>query len=174
MTLGLGPGTVPAPTSATATPAAVNGTQVASWYEPCRGGCGTLIRKQHGRRYCSDRCRLLAWAKRQVERDTGQRALPGESRVERAFAEWIETPAGRYVEAEVVRMARQDRADGYRRGEINYYFATIRRNTRGLGRDGDGYAVNNSRRAHLVRKVMREHADLGSFFETRDLRGRAA
>lgn len=97
-----------------------------------------------------------------------------ESRVEAAFREWIETPAGRYVEAEVVRMARQDKANGYRRGEINYYFATIRRNTRGLGRDGEGYAVNNSRRAQLVRKVMREQRDLDGYFETRDLRGRAA
>lgn len=96
-----------------------------------------------------------------------------ESRVERVFSSWITTDAGRIVEAEVIRMARLDKAAGYRRGEVNYYFATIRRNTRGLGRDGEGYVVNNSMRSLLVRRVLARCPDLAGFFETRALRGAA-
>jgi hypothetical protein len=116
----------------------------------------------------------LAWAKRQAQRDTGQRALPGESRVERAFAAWIETPAGRYVETEVVRLAREDRAAGDRRGEMNWYLSSVRRQTRGLTKDRSGFACNNSYRSLLARRVMRRNPDLDGFFETRELRGRVA
>jgi hypothetical protein len=103
-----------------------------------------------------------------------QRALPGESKVERAFAEWIETPAGRYVEAEVARLAREDRSAGDRRGEINWYLSSVRRQTRGLTKDRQGYACNNSHRSLLARRVMGRYLDLEGFFETRELRGRVA
>lgn len=116
--------------------------------------------------YCCARCR--AWHYRQEK----QRTLPTLSRVERAFAEWIETPAGQYVEREVLRLAREDKAAGDRRGEINLYLALVRRSSRGLTPDAAGYRCNNSYRSLLARKVMREHADLDGFFETRDLRGR--
>jgi len=44
---------------------AVNGATAASC-EPARTcRCGRAINPEHGRHYCSDRCRLLAWAERQ-------------------------------------------------------------------------------------------------------------
>ncbi len=55
-----------------------------------------------------------------------------ESRVERAFAEWIATPAGQHVEREVARLAREDWQAGDNRGEINLYLAVVRRSSRGL------------------------------------------
>ena len=151
--------------------AAVNGSEMAL-SEPvrmCAGGCGTVIRVKRGRHYCSDRCRLLAWAKRQ----TRQRAIPGESRVERAFREWIASESGRYVEAEVARLALEDRAAGDRRGEINLYLALVRRASRGLTKDREGYRCNNSWRSLLARKLMSERPELAGWFETRTLRGRA-
>jgi len=101
----------------------------------------------------------------------GQRALPGASRVERRFAEWIETPAGRYVEAEVLRLALERRRAGRRRGEINLLCALVRDQSYGLGKDEQGYAVNNSYRSLLARRLMAEHPEFEGWFETRDLRG---
>ena len=154
--------------------AAVNGSGWALQppIRPCAGGCGTVIGCGRGRRYCSDRCRLLAWAKRQ-EGAAKQRALPGESRVERAFRDWIDTAPGRYVEADVARLAREDKAAGDRRGEINLYLALVRRSSRHLTLDAQGYRCNNSHRAMLARRLM-ERPDLAGFFEIRDLRGRVA
>ncbi len=137
-----------------------------------RVGCGKpLTGKQE--RWCSETCRWKAWdaAHPRLPGRTRQAVLPGASRVERRFAEWIETPAGRYVEAEVLRLAREDLADGYRRGEINLYLALVRRASRGLTKDRQGYACNNSFRSLLARRLMAGHLELGGFFQTRDLRG---
>jgi len=87
--------------------------------------------------------------------------------LEVAFAEWIVTPAGCHVEAEVLRMAREDLAAGDLFGEINLYLALVRRSSRGLTPDREGYACNNSYRALLARKLMREHQELDGFFKTR-------
>jgi len=153
--------------------AAVNGSEWALQepIRPCAGGCGTVIHAGRGRIYCSDRCRLLAWAKRQ-EGAAKQRALPGQSRVERAFRDWIDTAPGRYVEAEVARLAREDKAAGDRRGEINLYLALVRRASRGLTKDREGYACNNSYRSLLARRLMARHPELAGYFRTRELRGR--
>ena len=103
-----------------------------------------------------------------------RQAILFESRVERAFSEWIETPAGRYVEAEVARLAREDRAAGDRRGEINLYLALVRRSSRGLTKDRAGYACNQNHRAYLSRRLMERIPALRDFFLIRELRGRAA
>ncbi len=96
-----------------------------------------------------------------------------ESRVEAAFREWIATPAGRYVEAEVTRLALEDRRAGDRRGEINLYLALVRRSSRGLTKDRDGYRCNQNHRAFLARRLMARVPELAGFFETRALRGAA-
>ncbi len=101
-----------------------------------------------------------------------QAALPGESRVERAFTAWIGTAEGRYVEREVVRLAREDKAAGDRRGELNLYLALVRRSARGLRRDPAGFRCNNSHRSLLARRIMQSNPDLAGFFEVRPLRGR--
>ena len=46
---------------------AVNGSEVAFGGESvlCKAGCGALVDGKHGREYCSDKCRLTAWARRQ-------------------------------------------------------------------------------------------------------------
>jgi hypothetical protein len=139
------------------------------------GRCGHPLPPRR-RLWCSDACCWKAWDEahpRHEERDrvVGQRALPGQSRVERAFAEWIRTPAGRYVEAEVLKLAREDLADGYRRGEINLYLALVRRSSRGLTKDRLGYACNNSFRSLLARRLMAGHGEFRSFFEVRGLHG---
>ncbi len=136
--------------------------------------CGkALTGKQE--RWCSETCRWKVWdaAHPRLPGRARQAALPGESRVERAFREWIETEAGRYVEAEVLRLALEDLADGYRRGEINLYLALVRRASRHLTKDRAGFACNNNFRSLLARRLMAGHGELAGFFETRDLRGMA-
>src|SRR5574341_1021542 len=122
--------------------------------------------KEH--RYCSARCRA------QHYRAEKQRVFPGESKVERRFREWIETPAGRYVEAEVTRLALEDLRAGDRRGEINLYLALVRRASRGLTPDAAGYVCNNSHRSLLARRLMERVPELAGYFRTRELRGRDA
>lgn len=100
--------------------------------------------------------------------------LPFGSQLERAFSTWIQGDAGRYVEAEVTRLALEDRRSGRQRGEINLYLALVRRSSRGITKDRDGYACNNSYRAQLARKLMRECQELRDYFEVRPLRGRVA
>jgi len=143
--------------------------------------CGTSVAPQRLRRgepraYCSDTCRRKHWEAlhpRQALPAPRQSALPGESRVERAFTAWIDTAPGRHVEAEVARLAREDKAAGDRRGEINLYLALVRRSSRHLTLDAQGYRCNNSHRAMLARRLM-ERPELAGFFEIRDLRGRVA
>lgn len=96
------------------------------------------------------------------------------SRVEADFEEWINTPAGRYVEAEVLQLALEDVRAGERRGEINLYLAIVRRGSRGLTADRHGYRCNNSHRAHLARRLMERNPELRGFFRTRSLYGKAA
>ena len=136
----------------------------------CAGCDLVFVPRRSGQTYHSSRCYDQTYNGRHpVIRK--QAVLPGASRVERAFSAWIETPAGRYVAAEVTRLAREDRAAGDRHGEINLYVALVRRNSRGLTKDRFGYACNNSYRAQLARKLMREHSELAGFFKIRDLRG---
>lgn len=134
--------------------------------------CGEVLTGKQ-ERWCSETCRWKVWdaAHPRLPGRARQAALPGASRVERAFREWIETPAGRYVEREVIRLALEDLADGYRRGEINLYLALVRRASRGLTKDRQGYACNNSFRSLLARRLMAGHLQLDGFFATRDLRG---
>lgn len=134
------------------------------------GKCGTPLQGKQ-KRFCSDRCRFAVWDEEHPRRGR-QSCLPGESRVERAFAAWIDSEPGRYVEAEVIRLALEDRAAGDRRGEINLYLALVRRASRGLAKDRDGYACNNSHRSLLARRIMAARPELAGYFRTRDLRGR--
>ena len=132
--------------------------------------CGTPLTGRQ-KLWCSDAHRFVAWDRANPR--PPQRALPGESRVERAFRDWIDTAPGRYVEADVARLAREDKAAGDRRGEINLYLALVRRSSRHLTLDAQGYRCNNSHRAMLARRLM-ERPELAGFFEIRDLRGRVA
>jgi hypothetical protein len=93
--------------------------------------------------------------------------LFGSTALERAFRDWIASPSGRYVEQEVIKLAHEDLAAGFRRGEINLYLAMVRRSSRHLTKDSAGFACNNSYRAQLARKIMREHHELDGFFKTR-------
>ena len=151
---------------------------------PCLCGCGrprpaSKRRDRFPRDYASDACRARARNRRIAQllalgaKPARQAALPGESRVERAFASWIGTPAGQYVEAEVARLAIEDLQAGDCRGEINLYLALVRRASRGLTKDRAGYACNNNYRSLLARRLMAMLPGLRGFFRVRDLRGRA-
>jgi hypothetical protein len=133
-----------------------------------------LVKTKHGRKYVDARHRLRAWALAQAKNLTMQRALPGESRVERDFQDWIDTPAGCHVEAGVRRLALEDLEVGERHGEINLYLAIVRRESRGLTKDRSGYRCNNSHRAYLARRLMERVPQLRGFFKTRALYGKAA
>jgi hypothetical protein len=151
---------------------AVTGESGALAAKEC-AGCGLLfVPHRAAQAYHNGACYDRAYNRAHPVARRGQRALPGESRVERAFAEWIETEAGRYVEAEVVRLATEDRAAGDRRGEINLYLALVRRSSRGLTKDRQGFRCNNSWRSLLARRIMARNVVLVGFFETRALRGR--
>jgi hypothetical protein len=103
-----------------------------------------------------------------------QYRLPLQTRVERVFAEWIETDDGRTVEAEVVHRARLLLASGIRRWGISSLWETIRYDRTIAIHGGAGYEwrLNNSYRSLLARRVMARYEDLRGFFEVRELRGR--
>lgn len=145
------------------------------------GFCGKPFRKKRDwQTYCSSHCRKEGWKRMGFEapgrphRTTRQAALAGESRVERAFREWIESEDGQVVEAEVVRRARSLRAMGISRWGIASLWESIRYdNTLGLHGEAGAWKLNNSYRSLLARRVMSRCVDLAGFFETRLLRGAA-
>lgn len=99
-----------------------------------------------------------------------QRVL-GPSRVERAFAEWIETPDGRRVEGECLRRARALMARGVEHFGISALFESIRYDWK-VGLLGDEeYRLNNNHRSHMARRLMEFYPDLEGFFEVRELWG---
>lgn len=100
-----------------------------------------------------------------------QMALPGQSRVERAFAEWIESEDGRTTERVVVSRARGLLALGYRRWGIASIWESIRYDRAVALKGVDGWKLNNSFRAPMARRVMERYPDLRGFFETRIQRG---
>jgi len=139
----------------------------------CRGPVPVPARR-HGspRKHCSDACRRIAWERAHPGKRGWQAALPGESRVERAFASWIGSEDGRVVEAEVIRRAMLLRSRGIQRWGIASLWEAIRYDsTLALHGEAGAWKLNNSFRAHLARKVMADVPQLGGFFSCRDLRG---
>ena len=139
-----------------------------------REDCGKPLTGRQSK-WCSDACYWRVWdrANPRVKGRARQAALPGESRPERLFARWIETPEGQAITRMVRQFALERVRAGRRRGEINYLCAKVRDETLGLGKDEQGYAVNNTIRAHLARYLMEREPELAGWFETRTLRGRA-
>lgn len=102
-----------------------------------------------------------------------QLRLPIQTRVERAFAEWILTADGRRVEAEVVRRARRLRERGWKHYGIAALVESIRYDA-SVSLLGDaGFKINNDRRSLLARRVMERNEELRGFFTTRELYGKA-
>jgi hypothetical protein len=126
--------------------------------------------------WCSDAHRFEAWNRANPRGGKARQAsLPGESRVERAFREWIDSEDGQVVEAEVICRARLLKARGLRRWGIASLWEAIRYDsTLALQGEEGAWRLNNSYRSLLARKVMADQADLAGFFETRELRGRVA
>ena len=140
------------------------------------GHCSRVyVPKRQAQVYCTPRCGNAAYnASHKVVR-AAQRALPGESRVERAFAAWISSEDGRVVEAEVIRRAMLLRSRGYQRWGIASLWEAIRYDhTLALKGEAGAWRLNNSYRSLLARKVMGDVPQLAGFFSTRDLRGRVA
>lgn len=142
--------------------------------EPLQRKCAACGTPLHGRQrsWCSDSCRFQAWDKTHP-RQFRQAALPGQSRVERAFAEWERSEDGQIVKAEVIRRARLLLAHGRRHYGIAGLWEAIRYDfTLALKGEVGAWRLNNNYRSLLARQVMDECADLKGFFETRELRGR--
>ena len=133
--------------------------------------CGTPLSGRQ-KLWCSDAHRFVAWDRANPR--PPQRALPGESRVERAFRDWIASEDGQVVEAEVIRRAMLLRSRGYQRWGIASLWESIRYDRTVTLRGESVAKLNNSYRAHLARKVMGDVPQLAGFFSTRDLRGRVA
>ena len=89
------------------------------------------------------------------------------SQVEAAFEEYIQTPHGRALERLVIDMARRLLLAGRSRYGIAALFEAARYEHALLGKHDDGFRCNNTYRAPMARKIMREHPDLAGFFETR-------
>jgi len=138
--------------------------------------CGHLyVPHRQAQAYCSPRCYQKAYNAAHPVARAAQRALPGESRVERAFAAWIASEDGRVVEAEVIRRAMLLRARGYKHWGIASLWESIRYDyTLALQGEAGAWRLNNSYRSLLARRIMAACPDLAGFFETRPLRGRVA
>ncbi len=162
--------------SATVTPPKTPQTNAGGAGACRRPSCGRPVPAQRIRRgkprvYCSGACARLHWFETHP-RVCRQAALPGESRVERAFREWIETEDGEIVEAEIVRRARALRAAGRRHYGIAGIWEAVRYDqTIALQGEAGAWRLNNSFRSLLARRVMARVPELEGFFETRDLRG---
>jgi hypothetical protein len=91
--------------------------------------------------------------------------------VRREFDAWIETPAGRYVEGEVVRLARELKARGRGHYGMAALVEVVRYHAPVPAEGQDEFRINNNHRAHLARRVMERNADLADFFEVRAERG---
>ena len=139
-----------------------------------REDCGKPLTGRQSK-WCSDACYWRVWdrANPRMKGRARQAALPGESRVERAFAAWIATPAGRHVEREVIRLARDLRAVGITRYGIAGIWERLRWDRAVRVPGSAEWKLDNRYRSHLARKVMAEVPELAGLFETRDLRGRA-
>jgi hypothetical protein len=70
---------------------------------------------------------------------------------------------------ELVALARQRLARGFRRGAISQLFEVLRWN-RSLRVDDGMFKLNNDYRSRYARLIMRREADLAGFFCTRELR----
>jgi hypothetical protein len=78
--------------------------------------------------------------------------------------------ANPWVYLELVRMARQARANGARRLGIGQLFEVLRWQTAMTTRSWDGFKLNNSLRSRYARMIMDREPDLADIFETRELR----
>jgi hypothetical protein len=95
------------------------------------------------------------------------------SRVSDAFNVWIITPDGQRVLSECLKRALELKRRGVSRYSIDGLFQSIRYDWK-IGLLGDGeYRLNDHHRPFMARLLMRIVPDLGGFFETRNLRGRA-
>jgi hypothetical protein len=73
---------------------------------------------------------------------------------------------------EIKRLALKDYADGRRHSTMGWLAETARRHLVTPARDAEGFKINHDFRAIWTRRLIAEHPDLSSMFETR--RRRAA
>ena len=87
------------------------------------------------------------------------------------FEDWLRTDNGLTVYLDV-----RDRAFALLRSGVHHYgiaalFEAARyERTLSLGRDFEGFRLNNSYRSRLARRLMDDYPDLEGFFETRGLK----
>lgn len=75
-----------------------------------------------------------------------------------------------WVYDRVVTMAREDRANGWPRGNVNFYWSVLRREAGPKPRDKFGFAFNNDYRAPLARIIEERETDLAGYFTKRPQR----
>lgn len=88
------------------------------------------------------------------------------------FRQWLLTTNGRRVKAEVAHRALLLRRRGVAHYGIGAIFESIRFDYAAglLGKDPEGYRLNNNYRSRLARLLADEHPELRGFFEERRLR----
>jgi hypothetical protein len=75
-----------------------------------------------------------------------------------------------WVYDRVVKMARDDRENGWPRGNVNFYWSVLRREAGPKPRDKWGFAFNNDYRAPLARIIEEREPDLADYFTKRPQR----
>ena len=75
-----------------------------------------------------------------------------------------------WVYNRLVEMARADKALGWKRGNMNWYWSQLRREAGPSPRDKHGFAFNNDYRAPLARMIEEREEDLRGYFTKRPQR----
>lgn len=91
--------------------------------------------------------------------------------LQQRFEQWLRTPNGQAVYAEVRDRALALRDAGVRHYGIAAIFEAARFDRRiRLGKDESGFRLNHNHRSRLARRLMADYPELADFFETRELR----
>ena len=90
--------------------------------------------------------------------------------IQERFEEWLDTPDGRHVYAEVIRRAETLRLRGWRHFAIGALWEAIRYDRSVQVGPENGFKLNDHYRSRMARRVMDDDPSLRGFFETRGLR----
>ncbi len=93
-----------------------------------------------------------------------------ETKLDREFNEWLETPYGRSIASEAEKRALALYRRGSRHFGIGAIWESIRFDWTVRGDPDAEFKVNNNYRSRLARKIMDDNPNLDGFFELRSLR----
>lgn len=132
-------------------------------------------RRGSERRFCSGKCRTVAWSAAHPRQMPLKLCGPKRRRdLQRDFDAWLITEDGQTVYVEALRRALQLREAGWKHYSMDVIVGTIRFD-RGvkLGPERGAYKINDHVVARLARLLMANEPRLADFFTTRRMRGAA-